>query len=628
MITLVTGIPGLLALIVCFRRGPAQALLNVYLPALLLLPDYYRWFFTGHLTFSETAILPIAAFFALSYWRRWKWSVTDFIVVALTSIMTVSEYVNAGFFDARNLFLDLVCTWILPYAVAKGLLHSQHLQVLFAKRVAILLTIVSVAAAYEFKMAYNPYDRVLGPIFPGWSVWVTTFRYGLPRIAGPYGHAILAGMILVAGHRLTRWLDWSGSWPGNVPFLPISKVRFCELWIVAAIVMTLCRGPWVGACVAALAVALGRARNRKRAFALAMIAIALLALPVYYAVKSYVSVSPGAAVSESQETAAYRRELLDKYVSVVEQRPAWGYGRDFPRDSTMSSIDNYYLLLALTHGVYALLALLMLFSWMLARLARFSASRPCDDPSGSLALTLLGVYLAFAVSLVHGLFRPANRSPLADGDRMGRGDADRPGPGRRKSGDTRCFAAISLRAGDGVTAEPTICAMPAAHAIPIRVAYLVSEYPGISHNFILREVRRLRALNFHVCVASINSPDRAAGDLAQEERDEFATTFYVKRAGVRGAAKAHLAVLLKRPRAYFKGLLFALRLAGTDLRRIVFAIFYFGEAVMIGRWMESERCLTCTCTSLLPRPRSGSLRAAFSRLGFRLPSMVPMNSTM
>ena len=105
--------------------------------------------------------------------------------------------------------------------------------------------------------------------------------------------------------------------------LPISKVRFCELWLVAAIVMTLCRGPWMGAGVAALVVALGRAA-KEAAIVLVTIATTLVAIPAYFGVKSYLSVNREEAVSESQATAAYRVELLDTYVSVVEQRPAWG----------------------------------------------------------------------------------------------------------------------------------------------------------------------------------------------------------------------------------------------------------------------------------------------------------------
>jgi colanic acid/amylovoran biosynthesis glycosyltransferase len=141
-----------------------------------------------------------------------------------------------------------------------------------------------------------------------------------------------------------------------------------------------------------------------------------------------------------------------------------------------------------------------------------------------------------------------------------------------------------------VTADLTIRATSdAAGIVPVRIAYLVSRYPAISHTFILREVRQLRAMNFDIRVASINSPDRHADDMAGEERAELATTFYVKQAGARAALKAHIAVLADRPAAYFKGLLFAIRLGGTDLGQLVFAVFYFIEAVMIGRWMESNR---------------------------------------
>jgi len=124
---------------------------------------------------------------------------------------------------------------------------------------------------------------------------------------------------------------------------------------------------------------------------------------------------------------------------------------------------------------------------------------------------------------------------------------------------------------------------------PIRIAYLVSRYPAVSHTFILREVERLRRANFEILVASINPPDRSADGMTAEERGETAATFYVKNEGVRGAARAHLNVLAKSPMSYFAGLWFALRLAGTDLRQLAFAVFYFVEAVILGHWMESQR---------------------------------------
>jgi colanic acid/amylovoran biosynthesis glycosyltransferase len=122
----------------------------------------------------------------------------------------------------------------------------------------------------------------------------------------------------------------------------------------------------------------------------------------------------------------------------------------------------------------------------------------------------------------------------------------------------------------------------------IRIAYLVSTYPAVSHTFILREVRGLRRQNFDIRVASINSPDSSADRMTPEEREETDATFYIKKEGVRGAARAHLDVLMKFPASYFAGLWFALGLAGADLRRLLFAVFYFGEAIILGRWMASQ----------------------------------------
>jgi len=122
----------------------------------------------------------------------------------------------------------------------------------------------------------------------------------------------------------------------------------------------------------------------------------------------------------------------------------------------------------------------------------------------------------------------------------------------------------------------------------IRLAYLVSRYPAVSHTFILREVRQLRAMGFEIHVASINSADRQTGQLTAEEREEVAATYYVKAHGAKGAARAHLGALASRPPAYLRGLLFALRLGGTDLRTLVYGLLYFVEAVMVGHWMGQK----------------------------------------
>lgn len=123
-------------------------------------------------------------------------------------------------------------------------------------------------------------------------------------------------------------------------------------------------------------------------------------------------------------------------------------------------------------------------------------------------------------------------------------------------------------------------------APPLRVAYLVSRYPAVSHTFILREVRLLDAEGVDVHVASINGPDRPAAALTAEELEETEQTWYVKRAGALGAVRAHLTTLVVSPFAYLRGLFAAIRLAGVSAPALLKHLGYFVEAVMVGEWMQ------------------------------------------
>jgi colanic acid/amylovoran biosynthesis glycosyltransferase len=117
----------------------------------------------------------------------------------------------------------------------------------------------------------------------------------------------------------------------------------------------------------------------------------------------------------------------------------------------------------------------------------------------------------------------------------------------------------------------------------IRLAYLVSRYPAVSHTFILREALRLRELGFEIETASINPPDQPLDKLTAAERAETERTYYIKQHGLWGAMAAQWITLTTQPSGFFRGLRFALRLGGTDLKKLAYSVFYFAEALMIGQ---------------------------------------------
>jgi len=121
---------------------------------------------------------------------------------------------------------------------------------------------------------------------------------------------------------------------------------------------------------------------------------------------------------------------------------------------------------------------------------------------------------------------------------------------------------------------------------PPRIAYLVSRYPAVSHTFILREVLELRNLGFCIETASINPPDRNWTELPPVEQLEARSTVYIKQQGALRALMALLSLLYRRPRSFLRAFFFAMGLGNGSVRQIVTSVFYFGEAALLGAWLE------------------------------------------
>ncbi len=394
-------VPGLIALIWCIRKGPQQAFLQVYFPVLFLLPNYYRLVMAGlpDPTFGEACIIPIGIFYLIRHAPGWKWSFTDIAVFGFAACVGYSQFLSTGYNDAQNLIFDMLGQVVLPYVLAKGIIESGGLRLAFAKKMVVLLGIVAVTNLYEFRFIQSVYRMVLDPFFPGdmGRGWVTTERYGFGRAAGPYAHAILAGVIFATGFRIQRWLQMNGHWSKAEQ----TKSRLLTAAMVAGMVMTQSRGPWLGAMVGSLAVVIGRAKNRAAMMAVVGALIVCVGTPAYLAFQSYVSVGRAGAESATQETAAYRKELMDKYTDIVLQKASWGWGQnEWPKIPSMPSIDNHFLNLALRHGLIATGFFCLTLFAICFRLGVYCYKTPRTSPGSSLAFSMLAAMIALIISIV------------------------------------------------------------------------------------------------------------------------------------------------------------------------------------------------------------------------------------
>jgi len=120
----------------------------------------------------------------------------------------------------------------------------------------------------------------------------------------------------------------------------------------------------------------------------------------------------------------------------------------------------------------------------------------------------------------------------------------------------------------------------------MRIAYLVSRYPAVSHTFVLREVLALRRLGVLIDTFSIRR-SRSEELLSAADREAFETTYAILPPRIGDLLRAHAMALVTRPWRYLVTLWLALRLTPGGLRGTLWQLFYFIEAVVF--WHECRR---------------------------------------
>jgi colanic acid/amylovoran biosynthesis glycosyltransferase len=118
----------------------------------------------------------------------------------------------------------------------------------------------------------------------------------------------------------------------------------------------------------------------------------------------------------------------------------------------------------------------------------------------------------------------------------------------------------------------------------LKIAYLVNEYPKVSHSFIRREILALERQGFEIQRIAMHGWANPLPDPEdQRERDR---TRYVLRKGLIALLIPTLLMLFKSPGRFFGAVSLALKLSRNSHKSIPYHLVYVAEACRIVPWLK------------------------------------------
>jgi glycosyltransferase involved in cell wall biosynthesis len=118
----------------------------------------------------------------------------------------------------------------------------------------------------------------------------------------------------------------------------------------------------------------------------------------------------------------------------------------------------------------------------------------------------------------------------------------------------------------------------------MRIAYLINQYPKISHSFIRREILALERQGFEVVRIAIRGWEGETVDA--EDRFELTRTRYVLRGGPPALLLAVVCTLFRRPVSLIQTLALTYRMGRRAERPLLVHLVYLAEACRIEPWLR------------------------------------------
>ncbi len=119
----------------------------------------------------------------------------------------------------------------------------------------------------------------------------------------------------------------------------------------------------------------------------------------------------------------------------------------------------------------------------------------------------------------------------------------------------------------------------------MKIGYLCSRYPSVSHTFIRREVEALRNLGVDLETFAVRRTEDQE-IISDEDRRDRDTTWSILPRGPLDLVRSNLRSLVRRPRAYVSTLVKALHHRIPGAKSGLWSLFYFVEALRLAEELE------------------------------------------
>ena len=401
-------LPPFITLFFLIYKGFGWTFIYWWIPVMLLVPVYFQVDGPGipPMTFYLTGFAPFI--FTRELWRSairdFHW--LDLFVYAFIIVIGMSEFETTGFSSGRQLIFLNTLIFLGPFLAMKYVILHEKGELNTARVFVIILSIIALYNIYTFRFGVSHFLwlRERWPMYYEVNNPVVIPRWGFFRAQGPFVHPIAAGIAFGFGLPMTFWLFFYRKF--KPLWLGPATIFLCTLGLI----MTMSRGPYLGAFLSTGLYLVGQSKFRNQLFVIGGVIMFFLCVPLGFKVAEYISLDRMSAKTDEQETVLYRKELITNYIDVIKKKPFLGYGfLNIPYVGDQQSIDNAYLLYALNWGVFSVLLIVGMVFCSVLCLFRLGFSSSISPINRGIVWALIGglIGCSFSMTTVH-LARPLN----------------------------------------------------------------------------------------------------------------------------------------------------------------------------------------------------------------------------